>query len=191
MKFNITRSSSAAYFLAALTVLTVGTAKQAAAADVATTLATNPNFSDFVTELRITGLWSSLQDAQNVTIFAPTNAAFDRTRPGWKVQLMDAMDTSATYGSKEFGYQTKLRSAFISGVHPVTDFAGKAQTVHTLGSTAYWVDGRDGSTLKVEAKAPSSAEIGMPPAPTQTAELSLPPIATSNGLIYPLNAVIR
>ena len=51
MKFNITRSSHAAYFMAALTILTIGAAKQAAAADVATTLATNPNFSDFVTEL--------------------------------------------------------------------------------------------------------------------------------------------
>jgi hypothetical protein len=50
MKFNITRSSSATYFIAALTILAVGAAKQAAAADVATTLATNANVSDFVTE---------------------------------------------------------------------------------------------------------------------------------------------
>jgi len=190
MKLHFPSPSRLAYFLAAFTVLAAGTAKQAAAADIATTLAQDPQFSDFVTELRIIGLWPAIADANNVTIFAPTNAAFDNTRAAWKSQLMDALDTASTYGAKRSAYEAKLRGAVVMGTHPVGDFAGKAQLVHSLGSTVYWVDGR-GNTIQVQDSPPNAGEMGMPPVQTKTAELSLPPIPTSNGLIYPINAVIR
>ncbi|MEJ1977901.1 MAG: fasciclin domain-containing protein [Acetobacteraceae bacterium] len=173
MKSSVTRSLRRAYFLAAVTVLAAGTAKQAAAADVASTLASDPQFSDFVTELRMIGLWPSIQNAHNVTIFAPTNTAFDKSRPRWRTELMDVVnDFNANI--QEFAYQSKVLGAVINGVHPANDFTGKAQLVHSIGTTEYWVDGRNGA-IQVLDKAPSTGEMGLNPAVTKTAQLSLPP----------------
>ena len=189
MKLQTSRMSRFAGAAAVVALLATGAAKPAAASDLATTLASNPQFSDFVTQLRTCGLWSSVVGAQNVTIFAPTNAAIEKT-PGWRTKLIDAMNTASTYGSSVFSYQNGLRGAVIRGVHPVSDFAGKAQAVHSLGDTTYWVDGREGSVLQVAGKPPSVGMMGADPAATHTATLGAP-ISADNGMIYPVDAVVR
>jgi hypothetical protein len=103
---------------------------------------------------------------------------------------MDAMSTASTFGSGVFSYQNGLRGAVIRGVHPVSDFAGKAQAVHSLGDTTYWVDGREGSVLQVAGKPPSVGVMGAAPAATHTATLGAP-ISADNGMIYPVDAVVR
>ena len=54
------------------------------------TLAVNPTFSSLVTALRASGLAERLAGPDPVTIFAPTNAAFDLLPPA-KVQVMMMM----------------------------------------------------------------------------------------------------
>ncbi len=188
MNFHIPQSSRLAA-LAAVAVLSVGAAKQAAAADLATTLASNPQFSDFVTQLRMAGVWPSVQGAQNVTIFAPTNAAIERTQ-GWQTQLVDSASTTATFGTNLFTYQNQLLGTVIKGVHPASDFAGKAQPVHTLGKTVYWVDGRTGGAILVGNKAPSTGEMGATASSVHMAPLGQP-ISADNGMIYPIDSVVR
>ncbi|MEJ1977902.1 MAG: fasciclin domain-containing protein [Acetobacteraceae bacterium] len=141
MKTYFPQSSRLAYFLAAITLLVAGMAKQAAAAtDVASTLNADPQFSDFVTELKFAGLWPSLEGLQGVTVFAPTNAAFDKTGTAWRADILSEGNFQAN--GRGTVWQQGLLSAFIQGVHNTNDFAGKTQRVHSLGSTVYWVDGK-------------------------------------------------
>lgn len=185
MTFHLPQSSRFAA-LAAVAVLSVGAAKHAAAADLATTLASNPQFSDFVTQLRIAGVWPMLENTQNVTVFAPTNATVERSQ-GWQSQLVDTQTNPFVSLS---AYQNKLMGDVIRGVHPVGDFAGKAQRVHTLGGATYWVDGRTGVIQVGTQPSAASGEMGMPPVNVQMATLGQP-ISTDDGMIYPLNAVVR
>src|ERR1700759_1506182 len=64
----------AAGTLAFLLVAGAGTA--AMAENVASVLARDPRFSEYVSAIKTAGLWGDLQHAQDVTIFAPTNDAF-------------------------------------------------------------------------------------------------------------------
>ena len=191
MKLPNSRMLQFAGAAAVAALLATGAPRPAAASDLATTLDNDPQFSDFVTQLRSCGLWFSVENAQNVTIFAPTNAAIEKTR-GWRTKLMDAVSPNGggTYGSSVFSYQNQLRGAVIRGVHPISDFRGKAQAVRSLGDTTYWVDGRDGSGIQVAGKLPSVGMMGADPAATDTATLGAP-INTDNGVIYPVDGVVR
>ncbi|MEJ1977903.1 MAG: fasciclin domain-containing protein [Acetobacteraceae bacterium] len=164
----------------------IGTARHATAAGIAATLDADPQFSDFVTELKFAGLWPAMERATNVTVFAPTNRAFDKTGSGWRAEIQSEINFQAN--GRGFAWQQTLLGTVITGVHSTDEFTGKAQFVHSIGSTVYWVDGRTGAAIHVQDKAP--AEIGIVATPKR-AELSLPPIMTSSGLIYPMDTIIR
>ncbi len=189
MKLRTALSPRLAGVVAAIAFFATGAAAPAAAADLATVLANDPQFSDFVLQLRLTNMWPSVARMQNITIFAPTNEAIEKV-PDWNVRLIDALTTSASFGSSLFSYQALLRSTMIKGNHPVSDFAGKAQPVHSLGVTVYWVDGQGGSAIRVAEKRPAPQEMGMDPVLVHTGLLGAP-ISADNGVVYPIDAVIR
>ncbi len=65
--------------IAAATAAVVAfTAPAARAADVVDVAAGNPQFSTLVSAVKAAGLVDALKSAQNITVFAPTNAAFNK-----------------------------------------------------------------------------------------------------------------
>jgi hypothetical protein len=188
MTLKLQRPSKVGYFVAALAVLAAGTARATTTSDVRSTLGADPQFSDFVMELKQAGLWSTMGGLQNVTVFAPTNAAFDRTDRAWRTEIESYQNFDGNGAG--FAWQDVLRGAFIRGVHAPNEFQGKAQVVHSTGTVTYWVDGRDGSTIRVQTKQASTGEMGATVAPAKTAMLAQP-IAANGGLIYPMDAVVH
>ncbi len=182
------RSSRLMRALAVFALLATGAAQQARAADLATELDTNPQFSDFVTEIRIAGLWSEFSDLHGATLFLPTNAAFDKTGTSWQATMVSQQNFDGNGAG--FAWQDRLRSTVFKGVHRPDAFLGKAQLVRAMMGQQYWVDGRDG-TIKVMDKVPSSIPVmgGDTDAP-KAARLGQPIIAGDN-VIYPMDTIIQ
>jgi uncharacterized surface protein with fasciclin (FAS1) repeats len=73
---------------AAVNAQTTAPAKLVASGDMASTLRQSPDFTTFVKALDATNLASLIQTRPNMTVFAPTNAAFAALPPGKLDALM-------------------------------------------------------------------------------------------------------
>lgn len=157
--------------------------------DIAAILESDPKYSDFVTIISAAGLWPELRAAKGITVFAPTNDAFNRTFPNWAdvVNLSEADQN----GTSTFARERLVESGGVRGVYLPTAFAGKRQRVMTMGGTVFVADGTVPGqiSLAVAERAPPSG-MGYPvhEAP-HLAMLGTPMVAT-NGIIYPADAVI-
>ena len=155
---------------------------------VAEALRADERFSDFDEIVGFAGLTHDLDSAGEITIFAPTNAAFARSDPSWRVHVNP--DQNATGGAAIWRRQALVKAARIAGRHPPAEFAGKLQDVKSVGGTVFHVDGRVPGVITITTGAQQATGMGFTAGPAHTARLQLPPIQTRNGLIYPIDAII-
>ena len=155
---------------------------------VSEALKADPRFTDFNQVISVAGLAQELDDAGEITVFAPTNAAFAQSDPGWRASL--APHQRATGGSAIWRRQAWIEGAFITGSHPASEFAGKLQDVRSVDGTVFHVDGRVPGAVTVTTGAQRPAGIGFATVKPRAAHLQLQPIQTRNGLIYPVDAII-
>ena len=150
-------------------------------------LRSDPRFSDYVDVLELAGLGHALTDARNLTVFAPTNSAFERSDPSWRVQATPGGASNGGAGSQN--RQAVLEQSVVQGVHPVADFAGKLQNVRAMDGRIFHVDGRVAGVITITTGDPQALMGATKPA-LQVATAELPPIKVVDGLIYPVNAIL-
>jgi uncharacterized surface protein with fasciclin (FAS1) repeats len=171
----------------ALAVLLVSGAGNAATArDVASTLASNPAFSDYVSAMKSAGLWYVLENEKSVTIFAPTNEAFaalgKERRDNLPPATLQVVDDSTLIRSQQ---QIYLKSMEIPGAHPEDQFRGKVVRVKAASGYYFTVDGTQPGKLLINPQTPFTvATIGGVPMEHRTVTAGAP-IAADNGFIYP------
>lgn len=155
---------------------------------VAETLRADPRFTDFNQVVSFAGMSQELDDAGEITVFAPTNAAFAQSDPSWRVNL--APEQRATGGAAIWRRQALVEAAFIVGNHPASEFAGKLQDVRSVGGTMFHVDGRVPGAVTITTGVQRATGMGFAAVKAHVAHLQLSPIQTRNGLIYPVDAII-
>ena len=89
-------------------------------------------FSDYVDVVELAGLGHQLTDARDLTVFAPTDSAFERSEPSWRVHATPGTSSNGGAGSQR--RQAILEQSGVQGVHPVADFAGRLQDVGARGA---------------------------------------------------------
>lgn len=125
--------------------------------------ASNPNFSTLVTALKATGLDKVLNSPGEYTVFAPTNAAFDKLPAGTVTNLLKPENLGQL---KEI-----LLYHVVKGKVPAS--AVKSGSVETLAGSAFDVDvSKSGVMLNNSAKV------------TKT------DLMASNGIIHVINSVL-
>lgn len=156
---------------------------------IANTLKSDPRFSDFVNVVDLAGLGWSLDGAINVTVFAPTNLAFETSDPSWRTRT--SLNGSGSGGTDSETRQILMKESGLAGVHPPQDFIGKLQDVRSLGGQVFHVDGMTPGVITISTGTKIKSGIGFnSPATMQVAHTTLPPISAKGGLIYPVDAII-
>ena len=93
------------------------------------TLAVNPTFSSLVTAVRAAGLVERLSGPDPVTVFAPTNAAFDLLPPAVLQELLASPPALEAALLRHMTSGLILSSARSAGPNPVITGAGEEITV--------------------------------------------------------------
>lgn len=141
MKIQILyRITAAALVLALLGVFAVGVQADhhekdhAAKQDIVAIAASNPDFSTLVTALKAAGLVEALQGEGPFTVFAPTNAAFDKLPAGTLESLLadkDALTRVLTYHV----VPGKVTAKQVVTVDSATTLQGSAVPVNASGGS--------------------------------------------------------
>ncbi len=152
------------------------------------TLQGRPEFSDFRNVVKLAGLWNSLDTSQGLTILAPTNAAFDHSDPGWRGNMLPQFSVQGGNNASTYKRQVLIKTAEIAGVHPPSDFIGKLQDVRTVGGDILHIDGRTPGIVTITSGSTPVSQFGVSPS-RSSANMQMPPLQTSNGLIYSLDAI--
>jgi len=190
--FSFSRSSvaGAALALGLLSVSGCAATTPSGPPSVGQALRADPRFSDFVQIIDFAGLGHRLDTANNVTIFAPTNAAFDTSDPSWRTRTSPQGTNNFDLGRQ--AREQAIRGTVLMGIHPPADFIGKVQDIDTLGGQVFHVNGMVQSSLTVTAGVADGSGMGFPAARAhQTAQVGFPPITTASGLIYPIDTILR
>ena len=134
------------------------------------------------------GLGPALRDAENVTLFVPTNDAFTRTFPSWADVVNPDLNSHA--GHSAFERERLVEASAVRGLHSPKEFAGKRQSVQTVGGTVFDADGTVPGQIALSIQEQAPAGIGLGPGPAPSVARLGTPILARNGIIYPADAVI-
>ncbi len=148
----------------------------------------DPRFTDFIDVVDFAGLSHELADGRDMTVFAPTNAAFSHSDPNWRAWAMPqtAKDSPNSHAAR----QELVEAAAIRGIHPPSDFMGKVQDVQSIGGTVFHVDGRTPGVITISSGPVAADRIGLAASPRVMAQLQTPPLQAADGLIYPANGIV-
>lgn len=139
-----------------------------AAKNIVETAAANSNFSTLVAAVQAAGLAETLSGTGPFTVFAPTNAAFEKLpagtvdtllKPENKTQLTDILTYHVV--------PSKVLSSQLSNGQKITTVQGEQLTVEITDGKVYLVDAKGGKAM------------------VTTADLE-----TSNGVIHVIDAVL-
>lgn len=155
---------------------------------ISETLKSDPRFSDFVHEIDFSGLGHSLNAAKGVTVFAPTNDAFRTSDPDWQARTLPNETSNAGGGAAS--RQALMKQSGLAGIHPPADFMGKLQDVRSIGGRVFHVDGRASGTITITTEPAHDTGINFITPSVNVAHVIMPPIVASDGLIYPVDAII-
>jgi uncharacterized surface protein with fasciclin (FAS1) repeats len=150
-------------------------------------LRNDPRFSDYVDVVELAGLGHQLTDARDLTVFAPTNDAFERSDPSWRVHATP--ETASNGGAGAQRRQAILEQSGLQGVHPVADFAGRLQDVRAIDGRIFHVDGRVAGVITITTGDPQTL-MGAKKTTLRVATAELPPIKVKDGLIYPVDTIL-
>ncbi len=150
-------------------------------------LKSDPRFTDYVRIIDFAGLGQKLDADRDVTVFAPTNAAFAHSDRHWRATANP--DSSAVGGAWEYKRQALIEQSFLDGVHPPAEFAGQTQDVRARNGSIFHVDGRKPDVISI-TMGPTARVMGSPRSRPQVASAELPPIMARDGIIYPVNNIL-
>ena len=165
-----------------------GTTEQPRSRSIAETLKADARFTDFVDVINLAGLGDALDDLRDMTVFAPTNAAFDRSDPGWRTRATP--NTSTRGGGSALKRQALIEQSELAGVHPPAEFVGKLQDVRSLDGRIFHIDGRTPGVITITTGPIPKRGMGFSRQALRTARAELPPIEAKNGLIYPVDTIL-
>jgi len=148
--------------LAAVTVLAL--AVPAKAADIVDTAAANGNFGTLVAAVKAAGLVETLKGAGPFTVFAPTDAAFEKLPAGTVENLLKPENKEQL--------QKVLTYHVVPGKVMSGDLKGKKTSAKTVEGSTVAIDA-SGDAVMVEGAKVSQADIG-----------------ASNGVIHVIDTVI-
>lgn len=166
--------------IASVPVLSAGT--------VGDTLISDGRFNTFVALVQRSGLMDSLRTAGAVTLFAPTDAAFNQL-PATIMQDLAPQNTQQMPSPAKL--QAFVRINELPSAWPPPQFLGRRQEVQTMAGTYLIVDGTQNggiavTTVTVNVGGPNIAGVTTP----RTARALSPAIGASNGIIYPVDNVL-
>lgn len=150
-------------------------------------LKSDPRFTDFVQVIGLAGLGHRLNNDRDVTVFAPTNAAFQHAEPNWRATEVPSTNTGGWVWTQK--RQALVEQSFLDGVHPPAEFAGQTQDVRARNGTVFHVDGRQPGVLSITT-GPTTTGMGYARRSPQTATVDVPPIVTRDGIIYPVDDIL-
>jgi uncharacterized surface protein with fasciclin (FAS1) repeats len=125
----------------AVVALASGTAQ---AASLFETVAANPQLSTFASLIRKAGLDGQLGSQRDITLYAPTNAAFDA--------LPHATYRRLTETSSQAEAAAVIRAHMVTWNSPIPTGTESAVTMTTLGGTQLGFQGTSGSTVRVNGQ---------------------------------------
>ena len=173
-------------------LLLSGGVTAAMANDVASTLESDGRFSKFVWAYKSAGLWPRLKQEKSITVFAPTNDAFDALGRNWRNLLVPASpaDDGADPSLLRERLQSFVMSTEIGGAVPEDLFKGRVSRVRAVYGTYFTVDGTQPGGLMLNPRpVTQQATIGFAWPTTKTVTAGAP-IAADNGLIYPTSGFV-
>jgi transforming growth factor-beta-induced protein len=152
------------FIIAGFAAVAALVAPAAHAEDVVGVAMSDPQFSTLVKAVKAAGLVDALKGAKNVTVFAPTNAAFAKIPKATLVSLMKP--------------ENKAKLAAILKYHVVPKKVMAAEVVGM--SAAANVPTLQGGTVKVSPKPPM----------VNNAKITKTDIAADNGVIHVIDTVL-
>jgi uncharacterized surface protein with fasciclin (FAS1) repeats len=171
---------------AALSAALSFSTQAASAASVADVLSSDPQFSHFVAVVKATGLWGPLTRQTAITVFAPTNEAFDRLAPQWRNMLLPPTGGADTgVGMAMYDRQVLVKSTAVPGSHPESEFRGRTTRVKAVGGQEFVVNGTKSGPLMIDVESDLQHSIGFEQ--QNTSDVVSAPIKADNGYVYPTN----
>jgi uncharacterized surface protein with fasciclin (FAS1) repeats len=116
-------------------------AQVAVSGDIAKILAGTSEFSRFVEFVQRAGEINTLQGTQALTVFAPTNAAFDRAPVGLLQDLLGQTAGSQSGSPDQFRLRAMVTHHFIAGVATTASMRGAVRDVPSLNGGLVRIDG--------------------------------------------------
>ncbi|XVJ50956.1 MAG: fasciclin domain-containing protein [Vampirovibrio sp.] len=133
--------------------------------DIVGTALNNPNFSTLVTALKAAGLVEALQGPGPFTVFAPTNAAFNKLPAGTLESLLKPENKGKL--------QDILKYHVIQGNVMSTDIKSGTVAVGSLEGKSLAVQRTKGNAVKINESL-----------------VTMPDVKTSNGTIHAIDTVL-
>jgi uncharacterized surface protein with fasciclin (FAS1) repeats len=150
-------------------------------------LSSDPRFTDYVRVIDFAGLGHRLEDAHDVTVFAPTNTAFAHADPNWRTtDVSDSVSNGGAWAQKR---QRLIEQSFLNGIHPPSDFAGQKQNVRAMNGSIFHVDGSQPGAISITT-GPALSGMGFRDTKPRIAKVELPPINAKDGIIYPVDNIL-
>ena len=164
--------------LATLSLLPARRALAQVAPDGFTVMASDPRFRTWVSIVQASGLAPYARGATPYTVFAPTEAAFNR----YPTMRQEFLPSGANSFPDTSNLIRLVRTHVMYGLHPKSELEGHRVTVRSVAGTPITVDGSNPQAIAVTWTSPGRGE--------GTAHLTAAPIQASNAIIYPIDDVI-
>jgi len=152
------------FLLAGLVAVAALIAPAAHAADVVGVAMSNPQFTTLVKAIKAAGLVGTLKKAKNITVFAPTNAAFAKLPKGTLAMLLKP--------------ENKAKLASLLEYHVV---GKKIMAADVMAMTA---------AADVPSLAGPTIHVGIKPPMVNNAKIIKTDIMASNGIIHVIDTVL-
>jgi uncharacterized surface protein with fasciclin (FAS1) repeats len=154
----------------------------------------NPQLTDFYNMVRLAGLGNALDEAPPFTAFVPVNAGYNKMPSKVRDALLTGKKGTSS-SLQRIDSQTFMRNHAVRGVHPLSEFEGKVTTVQSVSGYIFRVDGTVPGKLTI-SEATDEKDLGemlgaLPTKPKAPINVILPPIETDNGIIYPIDGVLK
>lgn len=175
-------------FLAAAGLAAV--AAPARALTVADTLASDPRFAKMTQLLETSGLIAQLRSAGRVTLFAPTDAAFNRV-PADVMQLLQPGGDNQDPTENQSKVQSLVRIHLLDQAYTAETFIGKRMVVTDEAGTKLTVDGTQPGTIVISTVPYGAGGPGVGGLTTERSAMVVgQPILADNGVIFPIDNVL-
>ena len=177
-----------------LAVLGAPAVLRAQSRTLADTLAADPRFVEFLDLLTRGGALNDLRQPAPLTLFAPTNVAFDGA-PAGQLNIMRGQSGgggSAATPDRE-GISTLLRNHLVTGNHLSAEFRGGDHTLTTMNGSMLKVEGGKTPMLVANTKPalqPGGQAVAGLHVAAVPAQIVQADILASNGVIHAVNQIL-
>ena len=177
VRIAISSAAIAAVAVAGLVAVPLAQAQQGASGSIYNKLSEDPRFTTTMQMVYVTGAANRLMTAGDMTVFAATDAGWQTTNYGGKLSSLSSTGASSAFPDS-MGILEVIRGFFVSGREPP---ASRSEDVR--------FESRAGRPIELDKKTMEVKWVD-PEGQTKTAKVSGPPIHATNGVIYPVDAVV-